>query len=367
MVSDKVLRSSDDLTGSEPVLGAEHDEPLEKEKGDRGRDAQAPGDIPARGWNDIFWRIISATFEDRVFALAGGVAYYGLIAVFPAVAMFVSVYGIFADSSTIAGHLNLLSQVLPPGSADLLASQITRIASQSTDTLGIAFLTSLAISLWSANAGMSAMFDAINVVYKEKEKRPLWRFYATTLLFTVLAMVFLIVAITGIVVVPVVLDLLGWGSYSDRLIAVARWPGLFIVMSSSLTVIYRYGPSRRPAKWRWITWGSGVAAGLWIAASMGFSWYVTNFDSYNRMYGSLGAVVAFMIWLWLSSVIVLLGAELNAETEHQTAADFDRGETQAPWIAGGGHGRYHRSSTALTYDSNVRPACCLKLTPCEIL
>jgi membrane protein len=172
---------------------------------------------------------------------------------------------------------------------------------------------------------MSALFDALNVVYKEKEKRPLWRFYATTLLFTLIAIGFLAVAIGAIVVVPLVLNLFGWGTYRERLIAFLRWPGLFLVVSVGLTVIYRYGPSRKRAKWRWINGGSAIAAGLWIGASMLFSWYVSNFDSYNRMYGSIGAVVAFQIWLWLSSVIVLLGAEFNAEAEHQTAMDSTEG------------------------------------------
>ena len=292
---------------------------------DRGRFAAAPASIPAKGWRDVFWRVAYNVIDDRVLPLAGGVAYYALLAVFPAVAMTVSLYGLFADTSTVSRHLVLLSDILPPGSADLLAQQMTRIAGQSANTLGIAFLTSLLISLWSANAGMSALFDALNVVYKEKEKRPLWRFYATTLLFTLVAVVFLAVAIAAIVVVPVVLNLFGWGGYSERLLALLRWPGLFFVIAVGLTIVYRYGPSRRPAKWRWITSGSAIAASAWIAASMLFSWYVSNFDSYNRMYGSLGAVVGFQIWLWLSSVIVLLGAEFNAETEHQTAIDSTEG------------------------------------------
>ena len=312
---------------SEAGLGAVEPAPFPDllREADRGRFAAAPASIPAKGWRDVFWRVAYNVIDDRVLPLAGGVAYYALLAVFPAVAMTVSLYGLFADASTVSRHLVLLSDILPPGSADLLAQQMTRIAGQSANTLGIAFLTSLLISLWSANAGMSALFDALNVVYKEKEKRPLWRFYATTLLFTVVAVVFLAVAIAAIVVVPVVLNLFGWGGYSERLLALLRWPGLFFVIAVGLTIVYRYGPSRRPAKWRWITSGSAIAASAWIAASMLFSWYVSNFDSYNRMYGSLGAVVGFQIWLWLSSVIVLLGAEFNAETEHQTAIDSTEG------------------------------------------
>ena len=160
---------------------------------------------------------------------------------------------------------------------------------------------------------------------KEKEKRPLWKFYATTLLFAVISFLFLAIALAAIVIVPIALNLFGWGSYSERLLAFLRWPGLFAIVAVGLTIIYRYGPSRRRAKWRWLPIGSGIAALLWIGGSMLFSWYAANFDSYNRMYGALGAIVAFQIWLWLSSVIVLLGAELNAEAEHQTAMDSTSG------------------------------------------
>jgi membrane protein len=295
------------------------------EEADRGRLATAPIDIPAKGWHDVLLRVARKVIDDRVFALAGGIAYCGLLAIFPAVAMTVSLYGLFADASTVSRDLELLSNILPPGSAEILAAQMTRIVAKSTDALGFAFLISLLVSLWSANAGMSALFDALNVVYKEKEKRSLWKFYATTLLFTSFAIIFLVIAIFAIVVVPIVLNLFGWGKHSDSLLGFLRWPALFAVVAIGLTVIYRYGPSRRPAKWRWVTWGSVVSALLWIAASMLFSWYVASFDSYNKMYGSLGAVVAFQIWLWLSGVIVLLGAEINAETEHQTAIDSTEG------------------------------------------
>ena len=311
-----------------PTLGQLQPTPLPDpvEEADRGRLARAPADIPVKGWRDICWRVTYGAIDDHVFALAGGVAYYALLAVFPAIAMMVSLYGLIADTATISDHLVLLTNILPPGSAELLTAQMVRIASQSAGTLGAAFQMSLLISLWSANAAMSALFDALNVIYKEKEKRPLWKFYGTTLLFAIAAFLFVALALGAIVVVPIALNLFGWGSYSERLLAFVRWPALFAMVAIGLTIVYRYGPSRRPAKWRWLPLGSAIAAFLWIGASMLFSWYVASFDSYNRIYGSLGAIVAFQIWLWLSSVIVLLGAELNAEAEHQTAIDSTSGE-----------------------------------------
>jgi membrane protein len=172
---------------------------------------------------------------------------------------------------------------------------------------------------------MAALFDALNVVYDEREKRSLVRFYATTVLFTLAGVVFVMLAITGVVVLPLILKFVGLATTMEWLLAIMRWPLLLVTLVVGLACIYRYGPSRRDARWRWVTWGSILAALLWIAASMLFSWYVATFDSYNRLYGSLGAGIGFMVWLWISAVIVLLGGELNAQMEHQTARDTTDG------------------------------------------
>jgi membrane protein len=291
----------------------------------RGREATTPEQIPARGWKDILWRVLWSTSEDRVLSTAGGVAFFALLAVFPAIAALVSLYGLFADSSTIGKHLSLLSGFLPGGVIQLIDEQITLISRQADEKLGTAFIVGVLIALWSANSGVAALFDALNVVYDEKEKRSLIRFYGTTFLFTLAGIAFVALAITGVVVLPVVLKFVGLTTATERFLAILRWPILLITIVVSLAFVYRYGPSRRDARWRWVTWGSIVAALLWIAASMLFSWYVATFDSYNKTYGSLGAGVGFMIWLWLSTVIVLLGGELNAETEHQTARDTTEG------------------------------------------
>jgi membrane protein len=172
---------------------------------------------------------------------------------------------------------------------------------------------------------VAALFDALNVVYGEQEKRSLVRFYVTTFLFTLAGIAFVMVAISAVVVLPLILKFVGSATTSERLLSFLRWPILLVTLTVSLGFIYRYGPSRREARWRWVTWGSVIAAVLWIAASMLFSWYVATFDSYNKLYGSLGAGIGFMIWLWISAVVVLLGGELNAEMEHQTARDTTQG------------------------------------------
>ena len=291
----------------------------------RGREATTPEQIPPLGWRDILWRVVLSVSADRIMSTSGGVAFFSLLAVFPGIAAIVSLYGLFADASTIGNHLSLLSGILPAGVLALFADQITLITHKGNSTLGMTFLVGVVVALVSANSGMAALFDALNVVYDEKERRSLVRFYATTFLFTLGGIVFVILAIAGVVVLPLVLKVVGLPTTTEWLLAVLRWPVLLLTIVASLAVIYRYGPSRRDARWRWVTWGSVVAALLWVAASMLFSYYVATFDSYNRTYGSLGAGVGFMVWLWISTVVVLLGGELNAEMEHQTARDTTEG------------------------------------------
>jgi membrane protein len=189
----------------------------------------------------------------------------------------------------------------------------------------VSFVIGLGVSLWSANAGMKALFDALNIVYDEDEKRGFIALNLRSLAFTLGAVVFILIALAGIIVVPVVLAFVGLANSTEWLLAIARWPVLLVGITLGLALIYRYGPSRDQAKWKWVTPGSIVAAVLWLAVSMLFSWYAANFGSYNETYGSLGAVIGFMTWIWLSSIIVLLGAEINAEMEHQTAKDTTKG------------------------------------------
>ena len=200
------------------------------------------------------------------------------------------------------------------------------VARQGSDTLGTAFIVSLLIAIGSANSGIAALFDALNVVYNEREKRSFLSFYMITFLFTLAGMTFVIFAVIGVVALPLILKLIGLEGIAERLVSMVRWPVLLVAVCVNLALIYRYGPSRNDARWRWVSWGSVVAGLLWIGASMLFSWYVATFDSYNKTYGSLGAGIGFMVWLWISAVIVLLGAQLNAETEHQTARDTTAGD-----------------------------------------
>jgi membrane protein len=279
-------------------------------------------DLPkaARPWSDIVARVYGRITEARVFLVAAGVTFYALLAIFPAIAALISIYGLFADPSSIASQSDAASGFLPGDALNILREQMERIA-QARGTLGFAFLIGLLISLWSANGGMKALFDALNVVYGEKENRSFIWLNIMSLSFTVAAIVFLIVAVALVAVVPLMLYYLGLENATQWLFTVARWPLLLLAVAVALALIYRYGPSRAEPKWRWITWGSASAAVAWIVLSLLFSWYAANFASYNRTYGSLGAVIAFMTWMWLSATVVLVGAAIDAETERQAVPD----------------------------------------------
>jgi membrane protein len=287
----------------------------------RGRHADTPADIPPRGWRDIILRVYNNITKDRVITIAAGVTFYSLLAVFPAIAALVAIYGLFVDPASISRNVDSLSGLLPGGAIDVIREQMTRIASRGKSTLGLAFAGGLLVSLWSANAGIKSLFDALNLVYKEEEKRGLIKLNLISLTFTVAAIVFVLIGIAAVVVLPAALNYIGLGGASDIIVRIGRWPVLFILVALALALIYRYGPSRSKPKWRWITWGSACAALAWIAASLLFSWYAANFANYNQTYGSLGAIIGLMLWLWLSTVVILVGAELDAEMEHQTACD----------------------------------------------
>jgi membrane protein len=260
--------------------------------------------------------------------ISGGVTFFVLLALFPGLAGLISLYGLFADSTTIAQHLNSLDGILPEGGMQILRDQLQQLTSQPPQKLGFATLASLAISLWSANGGIKAMFEGLNAVYEENEKRSFMKLNAISLALTLAAVVFVIASLLTITVVPKLLSFLDLPGVSE-IVNFARWPVLLVVASLMIAVVYRFGPSREQPQWRWISPGSIFAAVTWIAASLLFSWYTAHFGSYNKTYGSLGAAVGFMTWIWISTMVILIGAKINAELEHQTVADTTAG-TPAP-------------------------------------
>ncbi|WP_148213144.1 YihY/virulence factor BrkB family protein [Methylocella silvestris] len=277
-----------------------------------------PGEIPAEGWKGVLQRTWRGFNTDRILLVAAGVTFYLLLAIFPAVSALVSLYGFFADRSGVGAQIDLLVGLLPAGGLDLLRDEATRIATSGQSTLSAVFLFGLAVSIWSANAGMKGLFEAMNVVYEEQENRSFIRLNAWSLAFTFGALLFALAALGAIVLVPIILDYVGLERSGAAILSLARWPLLFFSLVLALAILYRYGPSRNPApSWRWITWGSAAASALWLVASILFSWYVANFGSYNATYGSLGAAIGFMTWIWISITVVLVGGELNSQIERQ--------------------------------------------------
>ena len=286
----------------------------------RGPGARVPTNIPPKGWGDVALRVFHGISEDRLTTISGGVTFFVLLALFPELAGLISFYGLFADSSTIAQHLSSLKGILPDGGMQILRDQLEQLTSQPPQKLGFATVASLAISSWSANGGVKAMFEGLNAMYEEREKRSFIRLNAISLALTFGGLAFAIASLLTITIVPKLLLFLDLAGVSE-VVGYARWPVLLVVASLMIAVIYRFGPSRDRPQWRWISPGNIFAAVTWIAASLLFSWYTAHFGSYNKTYGSLGAAVGFMTWIWISTMVVLVGAKIDMELEHQTTAD----------------------------------------------
>jgi membrane protein len=292
------------------------------QRGRRGAPAAAhdsPAAIPARGWKEILKRTWSQFNTDHIPAVAGGATFFGLLALFPALGVFVSLYGLFADVEQARLHILTLRGMLPDGVISVLSEQMRRLAAVPHARLGVTFVTSLLLSMWSSNAGMKALIAGLNVAYEEKERRSFLRLNLLSLSFTA-GGILLAVAAAGL---PGLIDRIGLRG--SPLAEFLQWPVLLAGVVGVLSVLYRYAPCRAHARWRWITPGSAFAALAWLAMSMLFTLYVANFGHYDKTYGSLGAVVGFMTWIWLSLAVVLLGAELNSELEQQTSADTTTG------------------------------------------
>jgi membrane protein len=286
----------------------------------RGREAVHPTEIPARGWKDILWRTVGSFLANQLPSAAAATTFFSLLALFPAISAFVSLYGLFNDVSTAREPLNLLAGVLPESVLDFIGDEVERIASSKSSDLSLAFAGSLLLSLWSANASVKSMFQAMNLAYHEREKRNIVVFTATTLFFTVCGLLFVLTVIGLVVITPLVLNVVGWEG-GAAFLAPLRWPLLLFLQVCALAVIYRFGPSRAKARWRWVRWGSVIAALMWVGLGWLFSWYLSSVADYAATYGSLGTVMGFMFWVYLSTMVVLFGAQLNAEMEHQTARD----------------------------------------------
>lgn len=297
----------------------------EQQGRERGRQATEPSEIPAPGWRDIFTRVKSEIGSDHVTLVAAGLAMCAVLAVFPGLAAVIAIYGLFSSPAQVVEHMQLFSGLLPPGTWDLFKTQLQAVAGQAQGSLTFAALGGLLVALWSARAGMSALMTATNIAYAEAEKRGFIRQIVVSLAFTVGAIVGFLFVLTLGVVLPVVLKVLGTSTWVQMLTGALRWIVLWVVAVLGLALLYRYAPSREPARWKWVTWGSAIAATLWIVVSVLFAWYVARFASYGKTYGALGGIIALLMWFYLTSLTVVIGAEINSEMERQTVRDTTEG------------------------------------------
>jgi membrane protein len=290
----------------------------------RGRAADTPAEISKPGWRDILLRAKDGMNDHHISLVAAAVAFYSLSALFPGIASAIAIWGLIFDRGEIEQQIDAVSNFLPAEAATIITDQAHKVAS-ADNTLGLAAVFGLLIALYSAGAAVRALIEGLNIIYGEEEKRGFVQLNLFAFAMTVGFLAMLLVALGVIAGIPVALTWVGWDSVSEMLITVLRWPLLFAVAAVGLSALYRYAPSRNEARWRWVSLGSLLATALWVIGSIGFSIYVTNFGSYNETYGSLGAVIILLMWFWLSAFIVLFGAQINAETEHQTAKDTTRG------------------------------------------
>jgi membrane protein len=319
--------------------GASHEtDPREVEDDDAGRRAGAPQQIPPKGWKDIAKRTAKEVKQDQVPLLGAGVAFYILLSLFPAIIAGVSLYGLVADPQTVRDQIDRLAQRLSPETAKLVGDQIEQITSGAGGALGVATVIGILTALWSASSGMKALITGVNLAYDESESRKFVKLRGRAIVMTLGAMGLLAVAGATIVGFPPIANdlpvVVQW------VVSILRFLLLAALLIVGLAALYRFAPDRDEPRWTWVTWGSGVATVLWIVASIGFSIYANSFGNYNKTYGALAGVIILMFWLYLTAVIVLVGAELNTEMELQTARDTTKGPEQ-PMGERGGHAADH--------------------------
>lgn len=290
-------------------------------KPDRERKAETPWQIPARGWADILRRAWKGTGKRNLSLVAGGVTYYLLLALFPAIAALVSVYALVANPADVANSVQSLSGMLPPSTVELIGDELAQLVSASSKSLGLGVIIGIAIALWSGVHGMTGMMTALNIAYAEPEGRGFVRFYATALVLTVVVCVGGLIALALVAGLPAVLNAVGVHGPGRWIGLAVEWPLLIVFVMGMVALIYRYGPDRSKPTWQWASLGVMVATILWILGSVLFSVYVYYFGSYNKTYGSLGLPLILLTWMWLSVFAVLFGAEINGEAERQTQQD----------------------------------------------
>lgn len=294
----------------------------------RGRNAETPAEIPATGWKDIAFRLKDEIAADRVGLIAAGVAFYGLLALFPAITALIAISGLLVEPNEIVGQLQNLSGVMPEEVITIITKQATAVAGSREGGLGLAAALGILVALYSASKGMASLMQGINVAYDEEEERGFFKLKLVTFALTIFLMIGLLIALLSTLGLPALLAFVDLGQMVELVITGCLWLGLVALTILGLSVLYRYAPSRDAPEWKWASVGAVTGCLMWIVASAGFAFYVSNFGSYNESFGTLAGVIVLLMWFWISAFIILLGAELNAELEAQTRVDTTQGRDE---------------------------------------
>ena len=292
----------------------------------RGRFAETPTQVPKKGWKDILLRVKDEIGKDHVGLIAAGVAFYGLLALFPAVTAMMALAGLILEPTQVTAQLETVTELMPQEAAQIVLDQAVAVTGSENTGLGLAFILGLGIAIYSASKGMASLMEGLNIAYEEDESRGFIKRTAVTLVLTLFLVVGLILGLIAALAVPALLDYVTLPDWMENLLALSRWVILALMTVMGLSVLYRFGPARADAEWKWLTPGALLACVIWMIASVGFSIYVSNFGSYNESFGSMAGVIILLMWLWISAYIVILGAELNSEIEAQTRVDSTTGD-----------------------------------------
>jgi membrane protein len=291
-----------------------------------GREAENPAEIPGKGWRDVLIRVCRNLGRDNTSLVAAGIGMSALLAVFPALAVIVSVYGMFASAQEVAGDLQPFVQLLPEAAGKFLTAELRGLTEPEHHVLGFGAATAALLALWNSRRGMAALMVATNIAYKQREGRRFWHKLALSLAFSCGAMLIFAIMLAVGVAVPLLLSAVDLGTGVTVALLVFRWLLLWTFAVLAFSLAYRYAPDReRLPKWRWVTFGSVIAATIWVLGSLAFSLYVQNFGTYGKTYGALGGVIVLLMWFYLMGFTIVLGAEINAELEHQTSVDTTEG------------------------------------------
>ena len=294
---------------------------------DAGRPEASSGAKKGRGWWRLAVNVYKEIADDHVGLIAAGVAFYGLLAIFPGIVAAMAIAGLFLDPNAVVSQLEGLSRFLPQEAAQIVIDQAVAVAGSESGGLGLAALFGILVALYSASKGVTSLMDGLNVAFEVEEKRGLIKYYLTAFALTIGLIVGFLLIIAILALLPVLLGIFRFGDFTQTLVGLIRWPVVLAVLALGLAVLYRYAPSRGPVPWHWITPGAGAACIFWLVGSVIFAIYVQNFGAYNETFGALGGVIVLLTWLWLSAFIVLMGAEVDSEIERQ---DKEAGNAAPP-------------------------------------